>query len=130
MENTRMVKVTKESELNFMDVKVSLQVVDGKIEAVTIHDGFESIRIVQDGTYSQALKVLRSESKVARKHVFIRGDVLGVEINKDMGEDSHEVREAARGELASMLSQLSYELYEEPLEIVEEEVLVWSDKIG
>lgn len=60
----KMVKAVTEKDVALKDVVVSLQQVDGKIEAVIITDSEgKYIRIVKDGTYSDTLKVLIEEPK-------------------------------------------------------------------
>ena len=60
----KMVKAVTEKDVALKDVVVSLQQVDGKIEAIVITDSEgKYIRIVKDGTYSENLKVLIEEPK-------------------------------------------------------------------
>lgn len=58
----KLVKAVNENDVKLKDVVVSLQQVDGKIEAIVITDSTgKYIRIVKDGTYSDTLKVLVEE---------------------------------------------------------------------
>lgn len=58
----KLVKAVKESDIALNGVTVSLQTVDGKIEAVVVTDvDGKYIRIVKDGAYSENLKVLIQE---------------------------------------------------------------------
>jgi hypothetical protein len=60
----KMVKAVTEKDVALKDVVVSLQQVDGKIEAIVITDSEgKYIRIVKDGTYSENLKILIEEPK-------------------------------------------------------------------
>lgn len=60
----KMVKAVTEKDVALKDVVVSLQQVDGKIEAIIITDSEgKYIRIVKDGTYSENLKILIEEPK-------------------------------------------------------------------
>lgn len=60
----KMIKATNEKDITLTGVSVTLQQVDGKIEAVVVTDSSgKYIRIVKDGTYSDHLKVLVEEPK-------------------------------------------------------------------
>lgn len=60
----KMIKATNEKDITLAGVSVTLQQVDGKIEAVVVTDADgKYIRIVKDGTYSENLKVLVEEPK-------------------------------------------------------------------
>jgi hypothetical protein len=60
----KMIKAVSEKDLSLQGVVVSLQQVDGKVEAITITDASgKYLQIVKDGTYSDALKVLIEEPK-------------------------------------------------------------------
>lgn len=60
----KMIKAVNENDITLAGVSVSLQQVDGKIEAVVITDSEgKYIRIVKDGTYSENLKILIEEPK-------------------------------------------------------------------
>ena len=60
----KMIKAVSEKDLSLQGVVVSLQQVDGKVEAITITDASgKYLRIVKDGTYSDTLKVLIKEPK-------------------------------------------------------------------
>lgn len=60
----KMIKATSEKDITLTGVTVTLQQVDGKIEAVVVTDSSgKYIRIVKDGTYSDHLKVLVEEPK-------------------------------------------------------------------
>ena len=60
----KMIKAVSEKDLSLQGVVVSLQQVDGGVEAITITDASgKYLRIVKDGTYSDTLKVLIEEPK-------------------------------------------------------------------
>lgn len=60
----KLVKATTEAEIQLQGVTISLQQVDGKIEAVVITDNTgKFVRIVKDGEYTPNLKVLLAEPK-------------------------------------------------------------------
>ena len=61
---TRLISIKAVSELPeaFKD-KVSFQVVDNNVEAVTFTVGEETLRIVTNGTYSNHLKILAQQPK-------------------------------------------------------------------
>jgi hypothetical protein len=60
----KMIKAVSEKDLSLEGVVVSLQQVDGKVEAIVITDATgKYLRIVKDGTYSDTLKVLIEEPK-------------------------------------------------------------------
>ena len=60
----KMIKAVSEKDLSLQGVIVTLQQVDGGVEAITITDASgKYLRIVKDGTYSDTLKVLIEEPK-------------------------------------------------------------------
>ena len=60
----KLVKATTEAEIQLQGITISLQQVDGKIEAVVITDNTgKFVRIVKDGEYTPNLKVLIAEPK-------------------------------------------------------------------
>ena len=60
----KMIKAVSEKDLSLQGVVVTLQQVDGKVEAITITDASgKYLRIVKDGTYSDTLKVLIEDPK-------------------------------------------------------------------
>lgn len=75
----RLISVKTVSDLPeaFKD-KVSLQVVDNKVEAVIFTIGEESIRVVKDGTYSNDLKILTQQPKKQVTRYKLSGSVGGL----------------------------------------------------
>lgn len=60
----KLIKAVTEKDIALDGVSVTLQQIDGKIEAIVITDvNGKYIRIVKDGTYSETLKVLIEEPK-------------------------------------------------------------------
>ena len=57
---------------------VGFQVVDNKIEAITVNYNGESIRIVVEGTYSTSLKVLKEQEKQKVSKYNLRGKYVGL----------------------------------------------------
>lgn len=57
---------------------VGFQVVDNKIEAITVNYNGESIRIVVEGTYSTSLKVLKEQEKQKVSKYNLRGKYAGL----------------------------------------------------
>lgn len=60
----KLIKAVTEKDIALDGVSITLQQIDGKIEAVIITDASgKYIRILKDGTYSDALKILIEEPK-------------------------------------------------------------------
>lgn len=60
----KLIKAVTEKDIALEGVSVTLQQIDGKIEAVIITDANgKYIRILKDGTYSDILKILIEEPK-------------------------------------------------------------------
>ena len=60
----KLIKAVTEKDIALEGVSVTLQQIDGKIEAVIITDASgKYIRILKDGTYSDTLKILIEEPK-------------------------------------------------------------------
>lgn len=60
----KLIKATTEKDIQLEGVSVTLQQVDGKVEAIVITDvNGKYIRIVKEGAYSETLKVLIEEPK-------------------------------------------------------------------
>ena len=60
----RLISVKNASDLpEVFKGKVTFQVVDNNVEAVVFTEGDESIRIVNNGTYSNHLKILTQQPK-------------------------------------------------------------------
>ena len=57
---------------------VCFQVVDNKIEAITVNYNGESIRIVVEGTYSTNLKVLKEQEKQKVSKYNLKGKYAGL----------------------------------------------------
>lgn len=58
----KMIKATTDEDIALEGVVVTLQQVDGKVEAIVITDkNGKFIRIVKDGAYSETLKILIQE---------------------------------------------------------------------
>lgn len=86
----RFEKVTKQTDLPELGITITLQVVDNKVEAVTIGEGDISIRIVSGGSYSNELKVLKPESKQAKTVFVVSGKLLGISDVREEFDDKHD----------------------------------------
>lgn len=77
----RMIKATTQEQTTLTGVKVEQQIVDGKVEAITITDvDGKQIRIVKSSEYGTELKILIEEPKeyVTLWDVYVEGSDGGV----------------------------------------------------
>ena len=95
---TRLISIKAVSELPeaFKD-KVSFQVVDNNVEAVTFTVGEETLRIVNNGTYSNHLKILAQQPKKQVTKYKLSGIVGGLTMQPEMFESEHEADEKRKG---------------------------------
>ena len=86
----RMITVKTSAELpkSFVD-KVSLQVVDNKVEAVIVQIGEDSIRIVKGDSYGNTLKVLKLQPQKEVVRYKLIGKFLGMADVCEVFEDKH-----------------------------------------
>ena len=91
---TRLISIKAVSELPeaFKD-KVSFQVVDNNVEAVTFTVGEETLRIVTNGTYSNHLKILTKQPKKPVTKYKLSGIVGGLTMQPEMFDSEHEADE-------------------------------------
>ena len=91
---TRLISIKAVSELPevFKD-KVSFQVVDNNVEAVTFTVGEETLRIVTNGTYSNHLKILTQQPKKEVIKYKLSGIVGGLTMQHEMYDSEHEADE-------------------------------------
>ena len=91
---TRLISIKAVSELPeaFKD-KVSFQVVDNNVEAVTFTVGEETLRIVNNGTYSNHLKILAQQPKKKVTKYKLSGIVGGLTMQPEMFDSEHEADE-------------------------------------
>ena len=91
---TRLISIKAVSELPeaFKD-KVSFQVVDNNVEAVTFTVGEETLRIVTNGTYSNHLKILTQQPKKQVTKYKLSGIVGGLTMQPEMFDSEHEADE-------------------------------------
>ena len=91
---TRLISIKAVSELPeaFKD-KVSFQVVDNNVEAVTFTVGEETLRIVNNGTYSNHLKILAQQPKKQVTKYKLSGIVGGLTMQPEMFDSEHEADE-------------------------------------
>ena len=91
---TRLISIKAVSELPeaFKD-KVSFQVVDNNVEAVTFTVGEETLRIVNNGTYSNHLKILAQQPKKQVTKYKLSGVVGGLTMQPEMFDSEHEADE-------------------------------------
>ena len=91
---TRLISIKAVSELPeaFKD-KVSFQVVDNNVEAVTFTAGEETLRIVNNGTYSNHLKILARQPKKQVTKYKLSGIVGGLTMQPEMFDSEHEADE-------------------------------------
>ncbi len=91
---TRLISIKAVSELPeaFKD-KVSFQVVDNGVEAVTFTVGEETLRIVTNGTYSNHLKILTQQPKKQVTKYKLSGIVGGLTMQPEMFDSEHEADE-------------------------------------
>ena len=91
---TRLISIKAVSELPeaFKD-KVSFQVVDNNVEAVTFTVGEETLRIVTNGTYSNHLKILTQQPKKQVTKYKLSGVVGGLTMQPEMFDSEHEADE-------------------------------------
>jgi len=77
----RFIKVASVLELpESLKSVVQFQVVDGNVEAVIISAANESIRIVASSSYSNNLKVLKTEPQEEKNIYIVNGKINGVPI--------------------------------------------------
>lgn len=74
----RMIKLKDVSQLEAFKDVVSLQVVDGNIEAVTLTLNGQALRIVSPDTYSRNIQLLMEEPKQETKHFRVVGTYMGM----------------------------------------------------
>ena len=88
---TRLISIKAVSELPeaFKD-KVSFQVVDNNVEAVTFTVGEETLRIVTNGTYSNHLKILAQQPKKQVTKYKLSGVVGGLTMQPEMFDSDSE----------------------------------------
>ena len=88
---TRLISIKAVSELpeSFKD-KVSSQVVDNNVEAVTFTVGEETLRIVTNGTYSNHLKILAQQPKKQVTKYKLSGVVGGLTMQPEMFDSDSE----------------------------------------
>ena len=91
---TRLISIKAVSELPeaFKD-KVSFQVVDNNVEAVTFTVGEETLRIVTNGTYSNHLKILTQQPKKQVTKYKLSGIVGGLTMQPEMFGSEYEADE-------------------------------------
>ena len=91
---TRLISIKAVSELPeaFKD-KVSFQVVDNNVEAVTFTVGEETLRIVTNGTYSNHLKILTQQPKKQVTKYKLSGVVGGLTMQPEMFDSEYEADE-------------------------------------
>ena len=91
---TRLISIKAVSELPeaFKD-KVSFQVVDNNVEAVTFTVGEETLRIVTNGTYSNHLKILTQQPKKQVTKYKLSGIVGGLTMQPEMFDSEYEADE-------------------------------------
>ena len=91
---TRLISIKAVSELpeTFKD-KVSFQVVDNNVEAVTFTVGEETLRIVNNGTYSNHLKILAQQPKKQVTKYKLSGIVGGLTMQPEMFDSEYEADE-------------------------------------
>ena len=91
---TRLISIKAVSELPeaFKD-KVSFQVVDNNVEAVTFTVGEETLRIVNNGTYSNHLKILTQQPKKQVTKYKLSGIVEGLTMQPEMFDSEYEADE-------------------------------------
>ena len=91
---TRLISIKAVSELPeaFKD-KVSFQVVDNNVEAVSFTVGEETLRIVTNGTYSNHLKILTQQPKKQVTKYKLSGIVGGLTMQPEMFDSEHEADE-------------------------------------
>ena len=91
---TRLISIKAVSELPeaFKD-KVSFQVVDNNVEAVTFTVGEKTLRIVTNGIYSNHLKILTQQPKKEVTKYKLSGIVGGLTMQPEMFDSEHEADE-------------------------------------
>ena len=91
---TRLISIKAVSELPeaFKD-KVSFQVVDNNVEAVTFTVGEETLRIVTNGTYSNHLRILTQQPKKQVTKYKLSGIVGGLTMQPEMFDSEYEADE-------------------------------------
>ncbi len=92
----RYVKINSEEEIPFeFQGMVKFQITDGVIEAVILESENGSVlRIVKNGTYSDALKVVTNAPKVEITKYKLQGSVYGLPIVPEVHETEHEAQQA------------------------------------
>ena len=119
---TRLISIKAVSELPeaFKD-KVSFQVVDNNVEAVSFTVGEETLRIVTNGTYSNHLKILTQQPKKEVTKYKLSGIVGGLTMQPEMFDSEYDA-EQRRKNYEYKLNFGEVELKIEPVvEYVDEE---------
>lgn len=128
MKSTRQQVVKTETELLEMDlgVPVTLQTINGNIEAVIVGEGENQIRITKSQDYGKDLRITRPQQAKTREVWYVKGDLLGLAAYKS---DPFKVEYEAHDFLTELrnkngLDQTKY------LEVVMEEEQYFEDNIG
>lgn len=130
----RMVKLKNESDIPDLGVGVSLQVVNGNIEAIVIKSLSDDtyIRIAKTDSYSTTLSILKPQGKTEKKIHVVKGKLLGlVDYREEFHEgDDYKRSEAANAHLRAIKEDKNIWDDSLGLEVVEESVYVFEDKIN
>ena len=87
---TRLISIKTVSELpEAFKNKVSFQVVDNNVEAVTFTVGEETLRIMNNGTYSNHLKILAQQPKKQVTKYKLSGVVGGLTMQPEMFDSEY-----------------------------------------
>ncbi len=90
----RLISVKNASDLpEVFKGKVTFQVVDNNVEAVVFTEGDESIRIVNNGTYSNHLKILAQQPKKQVTKYKLSGTVGGLVMQPELFESEDDADE-------------------------------------
>lgn len=122
----RRITVKNESNLPEVGVEVNLQIVDGKIEAVTVGEGENAIRIVKGNGYNEELKITKIDPGKEVDKWFITGKLLGLTDYED-GPFDEEYK--AQNALEALLHEKHIN-GDHGLEVEKREITEYSDKIG
>ena len=90
----RLISVKNASDLpEVFKGKVTFQVVDNNVEAVVFTEGDESIRIVNNGTYSNHLKILAQQPKKQVTKYKLSGTVGGLVMQPETFDSEYDADE-------------------------------------
>lgn len=100
----RMTKIKDTNDLGVFKDIVTLQVVDGHVEAVIVKCGNEEIRITKPEGYSTTLAILKQEPLQETKKFRVTGEYMGLQILPKVFDEEYDANQY----IVSMNGKLPY----------------------